>query len=359
MKKITNAIVLTLLAFISNIVSSCNKDENNENIDVAVLKTEILEDIANKVCLASYQDMNAKADELLTAVNTLSATTNDVHLNTCRSLWKDIRETWERSEAWLFGPVQVDNIDPKIDTWPVDFNDLNTVLAGSDVLDETYIDALDEKHDALKGFHPIEYLLWGKDGNKTASAFTNREKEYLTALAQHLKKLANQLQDSWQSGYADALATAGHTDNSNYPTMRIAFETIVDAMESICDEVANGKIKDPFEAQNPELEESPFAQNSIIDFINNIKGVMDIYQGKFNDNGKGLEDLVRTYHLSLDNDIKAKHAAAIAALQAITVSFGQAIITQQTQVQTAMAKINELTGVLANNLKPFVQQYGQ
>lgn len=130
-------------------------------------------------------------------------------------------------------------------------------------------------------------------------------------------------------------------------------------MGGICDEVANGKMKDPFEAQDPQLEESPFAQNSITDFTNNIKGIMDIYQGKFTEDGKGIEDLVRTYNLSLDNDIKTKHGTAVAALQAITVPFGQAILTQQTQVQTAMDKINELAETLADNLKPFVQQYGQ
>jgi predicted lipoprotein len=111
--------------------------------------------------------------------------------------------------------------------------------------------------------------------------------------------------------------------------------------------------------QDPKLEESPFAKNSIIDFTNNIKGIMDMYQGKFNEDGKGLEDLVRINNLSLDNDIKTKHGTAIAALQAITVPFGEAIITQQTQVQTAMNKINELAETLAEDLKPFVQQYGQ
>lgn len=358
MKKVTN-MALALLASAGIMVSSCNKDDNNGNTDTTALKEEILQDAANKVCLASYQDLSSKADQLLIAVMTLNATAADEDLDKCRTLWRSIRETWERSEAWLFGPVDVDKIDPRIDTWPVDFNDLNTVLASSDVLNEAYIDGLDEEHDALKGFHPIEYLLWGKDGDKIASELTDREQEYLLALAQNLKKLAAEVKDSWAGGYATTLATAGNTGNSEYPTKRVAFETIVDAMGGICDEVANGKMKDPFEAEDPQLEESPFAQNSITDFTNNIKGIMDMYQGKFNEDGKGLEDLVRTYNLSLDNDIKTKHGTAIAALQAITVPFGEAILTQKTQVQTAMDKINELADLLDKSLKPFVQQYGQ
>ncbi|MFT4018065.1 MAG: imelysin family protein [Agriterribacter sp.] len=358
MKKTTN-VILVLLASAGVIMSSCKKDEDNGTTDTTALKTLILQNVANKVCLDSYQDLWSKTNDLLYAVNSLITSTTDDNLSKCRTLWKSSRETWERSEAWLFGPVDVDKIDPRIDTWPVDFNDLNTVLASSDVLDEAYIDALDEEHDALKGFHPIEYLLWGVNGNKKAADLTDREKEYLLALAQNLAKLANEVKTSWSGGYAIALETAGNSGNTDFPTKRVAFETIVDAMGGICDEVANGKMKDPFEAQDPQLEESPFAQNSITDFTNNIKGIMDIYQGKFTEDGKGIEDLVRTYNLSLDNDIKTKHGTAVAALQAITVPFGEAILTQQTQVQTAMDKINELAETLADNLKPFVQQYGQ
>ena len=130
-------------------------------------------------------------------------------------------------------------------------------------------------------------------------------------------------------------------------------------MAGICDEVANGKMKDPFDAQDPLQEESPFAKNSIIDFTNNIKGILAMYQGKFTGDGKGIEDLVRNYNLSLDNEIKTKHQAAMASLQAISLPFGEAIISQPTQVSNAMAKINELAVVLTTKLKPFVQQYGQ
>lgn len=356
-KRISIATALSATVFL---ISSCDKnDDNDTGTDVAALKKEILADASAKVCTASYEELASKADQLLTASTTFSTTTTDANLTACRDLWKSTRETWERSEAWLFGPVDVDKIDPRIDTWPVDFNDLNSLLASSQLLNEAYIDGLDEEHDALKGFHPIEYLLWGQNGNKTAAQFTAREKEYLLGLAQNLKKLATEVKTSWTGGYANLLANAGVSGNTEFASTRVAFEAIVDAMGGICDEVANGKIKDPFEAQDPLLEESPFAKNSITDFTNNIKGIMDMYQGKFVTDGKGLEDLVRNYNLSLDNEIKEKHATAVASLQAISVPFGQAIISQQTQVQNAMAKINELAATLETKLKPFVQQYGQ
>jgi hypothetical protein len=67
----------------------------------------------------------------------------------------------------------------------------------------------------------------------------------------------------------------------------------MDAMIDICNEVANGKIAEPYIQQNSSLEESPFASNSIIDFTNNIKSVQNMYLGKYTNDGKGLEDLIK------------------------------------------------------------------
>lgn len=356
LKKITLSTAFVIGGAALIMTTSCTKNNNDDNADLAVLTTEILSNSANGVCLASYQDLADKSGQLLTAVQTLNSNTNDDNLASCRVLWKSIRETWERSEAWLIGPVSVDEIDPRIDTWPVDFNDLNSILSSGATLDDAYIDGLEE---SLKGFHPIEYLLWGQDGNKAAASLTDKEKEYLLGLSQNLKKLSEEVRDSWTGGYTTLLANAGAAGNTEYPTKRAAFEALADGMAGICDEVANGKMKDPYELQDPTQEESPFAKNSITDFTNNIKGIMDMYQGKFITNGKGIEDLVREYNLALDNKIKEAHGTAVAALSAIDVPFGQAIIDQKTKVENAMAKINDLASVLDNELKPFLQQYSQ
>ncbi|RVT98281.1 hypothetical protein EOD41_18090 [Mucilaginibacter limnophilus] len=332
---------------------SCKKDKSdNNNTDTETLKKQILSTAATTVCRASYEDMYAKAQALQTAVNTLNTTPNDDNLADARVKWKAMRTTWEQTEAWLFGPVSENQIDPRIDTWPVDFNALENILHGNDTLTEEYVDNLEE---SLKGFHPIEYLLWGENGNKTAAEFTAREKEFLGSLTQNLVKLTKEVRDTWSTdGYDKQLENAG-SGSTAFPTQRAAFIQLVDGMSGICNEVANGKIKDPFDAANPDLEESPFAQNSLIDFTNNINGIMAMYQGRFTADGQGLEDLVREKNLSLDADIKSKHAAAIAALNDIKVPFGEAITHEQSKVQNAMNKINALFDVLDGDLKDFVQ----
>jgi hypothetical protein len=55
---------------------------------------------------------------------------------------------------------------------------------------------------------------------------------------------------------------------ASIPPKRAVFEEIVNGMIGICDEVANGKMLDPFVAADPSLEESPYSQNSLTDFKN-------------------------------------------------------------------------------------------
>lgn len=333
--------------------SGCSKDDDTP-VDTETLKKDILVNVSTNVITASYTDMHNKATALANAVAALESTTNDANLAAARKAWKDMRVVWEQTEAWLYGPVSSEDIDPRIDTWPVDFNALDDQLAGGNDFTADYIDGLPED---LKGFHPIEYLLWGKEGNKTAASFTAREKAYLQALTDNLVALSKQVDDAWKGGYATLFATAGQSGNSTYPSLQSAYLEMIAGMADICEEVANAKIKDPFDAQDPTQEESPFAKNSIVDFTNNIQGILKMYQGDYSQNGAGLEDLVRTYNLSLDAELKTAHAAAIAALQAISVPFGQAISSQQSQVQTAMDKINALHTVLNGSLKSFVLQY--
>ena len=42
--------------------------------------------------------------------------------------WRLMRKYWEQSEAFLYGPASVHNIDPHIDSWPLDFNAMNALL---------------------------------------------------------------------------------------------------------------------------------------------------------------------------------------------------------------------------------------
>ncbi|MFZ6010996.1 MAG: imelysin family protein [Bacteroidota bacterium] len=338
---------------------SCDDNDGGSPIN-ETLNSEIIAGFSSTLAESLYSDLAGKTSTLydqVLALQTDGAT--QIELDACRTTWKQARQAWEQSEAFLFGPVSTENIDPRIDTWPVNFTDLEAQLSSSEEFTEAYIDNLE---DALKGFHPIEYLIFGEDGTKSANDLSERDLEYLVGLALNLKTLTAELESSWDSSnsssYYFTFQNAGNGSNV-YTTQLLAFEELVNAMAGICDEVANGKIDEVYQAQDPSLEESPFSKNSIIDFTNNIKGVENVYLGKYSTDGKGLEDLVRAYNLQLDGEIKLKISAAITALGNVTDPFGQAISSQPVQVQNAVDAINDLKTILEEELLPFVQQHAE
>lgn len=341
------------------LIFGCKKNKTSDDpanpAADATLKKDILSGISSNVIFASYTDLALKSDNLYTAIVTFSTSGSTADLNSARQAWKDVRSVYEQSEGFLFGPMSVNNIDPRVDTWPINHVRLDSILASGTVFTAAYVDNLEQ---ALKGFHPIEYLLFGNGGSKTASAFTSREKDFLVSLADNLRTLTHLVKSDWDpsvSGNYMLQFNAAGSGSTAYPTIRSAYEEVLHAMIDICDEVANNKISGPYQQHNPALEESPFSANSISDFTSNMKSVQNVYLGKYINDGKGLDDLVKANNLSMDGNIKLKISNAITALNNITDPFGQAISTQPVQVQNAINSINDLKSYLASSVLPYVQ----
>jgi predicted lipoprotein len=283
----------------------------------------------------------------------LATNTTESNIAKAQTDWRNLRNEWEQSESFLFGPVATEGLDPAIDTWPVNKNDLDSLLASSVVFSDSYMQNAQE---SLKGFHPLEYLIFGANGTKTSADFTAREKEYMVALAKELKRICNMMPKSWDVSHGDfssELKTAG-IGSITYKTKKEAMLEIVNAMAGICDEVANGKIEEPFIAQNPNLEESPFSKNSFGDFKNNMQGVQNVYLCSYATKGASISDWVKQYNVSLDSKIRSQVAASISTFSTFSKPFGQAIISEQVQILNTQKILNQLKETLENELVPLI-----
>lgn len=352
--KFTPAFFIPAFSIILITLNSCKKEEIPVQETLAQLEGEVLNDFANKTVAANYSDLSSNANQLNNLVQTFCLNPNDSLLNLCRDAWRSTRKTWELSEAFLFGPVEDYNYDPTIDDWPVNQIDLDSVLAGSTPLQATDIVNFPT---SLKGFHPIEYLIFGAYGNKSSNQFTPRELEYLTSLSGNLASVAFNLNYSWSlnnpDNYRIQLINAGPT-SERFATRKDAFITIVNAMAAICDEVANGKLEEPFVNQDSLLEESHFSHNSLEDFKNNIRGVQNVYLGSYMNDYNGLDLLVSKENRELDLQIKTKLDEAITSFQSINSNYGLAIYTQPIQIMNCQTKINELKDLLEDELTLFI-----
>ena len=129
---------------------------------------------------------------------------------------------------------------------------------------------------------------------------------------------------------------------------------MVGGMIDICGEVGDGKMKEPFDAMNPSIVESPYSGNSTVDFKNNITGAQIVYLGS--NGGKGISALVAEKNKALYQKIKTQFTAAINSFENISEYYEDAIINQRVQVQQTIDAINTLATTIEQELIPFVQQ---
>ena len=352
---------LSLVLVGSLVAVGCGGGGGGEVASTGFDDKKIVEDYTSTVVLPTYQTLDEKAAGLKGAVDTFLDDSTQGNLDAARQAWIDSRTPWERSEAFLFGPVDSNGYDPALDSWPVNKTDLDGILTGGDELNEEYLANLDP---AVKGFHTIEYLLFGEGGTKTPDDFTDREKTYLKLTTAELAGVATDLAKSWTEGvdgnqpYKAVFMTAGGSDNTAYPSLQSAGQQIVDGMAIIVDEVGNGKIADPYTEKDPTLVESQFSYNSLTDFANNIKGVKAAYMTQSIDgaSGNSLSSWVAEQDADLDSRVKSEIDAAIAAIEAIPEPFRDAITDDagREKIQAAIDALSTLQTTLEGDLKKLV-----
>ena len=346
--------LLTLSAlFVTSFFLVACSDDDDGGSGTEFDASTTLDDFANTVVLATYTDLDNKAASLLNAVRSLQSNTTQANLERAQTAWKAARRPWEQSEAFLFGPVDTQGLDPALDSWPVNRVDLDAVLSSGDTLTASSIDGLE---DTLKGFHTIEYLLF-RDGNQRKAAdITPRELEYLVATTENLKAKTAQLRLAWDASgenFAGEVANAG-TSSTIYKSQKSAMQEMVNGMIVIADEVANGKISDPFNERDTTLVESQFSFNSISDFQDNIRGIQNVYMGKFTVDGQGLNDFVASQETALDSRFRAEVQAAIDAIGAIPDPFRDSISMSRSAVQAAIDAVSKVQQTLEQDILPLV-----
>ncbi|OMP32733.1 imelysin family protein [Mangrovimonas sp. DI 80] len=350
---------ILMLVFISTVFVSCsdsNEDSNNDDAINEALYQEVLTNLSVSVITETYNSMNNNAIALKEAVANLTIG-DETALQTVKEAWQATRQPWENSEGFLYGPVDTEGIDPAIDSWPVDVNAINGILNSGNPITQSLL----ESNNEARGFHTIEYFVWGIEGDKAASELTERELEYLVAATENLQSKTAQLYNGWiASGgnFANNFVNAGES-GSIYTSQKGALQEIVEGLSIIADEVGNGKIEEPLNGNNggakPEAEESRFSNNSKLDFSNNMRSILNVYVGDYNGiNGKGISEIVATVDSSLDQEIQGAITAAIYAIDAIPGTFTEAIYDNRDAVGLAQEKVLELQSLLDSQLLPLI-----
>ncbi len=335
------------------LLAACDSSPTDSSEDEGYDYSPINKDYAEEVVVPTYAELRDKGAELHSTVEQFAQdTTNQQLLNKAAETWKEARIPWEASEAFLFGPAAFMSLDPALDSWPVDRQQLEDILESDLELDQ---DAVELLGPMVRGFHTIEYLLFREGQPRDAADYTARERDYLVAVSQILADDTHKLWAAWsEDGFATEFAQAGQA-GSRYYTAQDATMEIADGIILICDEVGNGKIADPSEENDVSLVESQFSFNSLTDFRNNMESVRNAYTGAYFSEGddQGLDTFVTEQDADLDSEIKAKIQEAIDAINAIPEPFRENL--QAPEVAIAIQKINAVADIFSSEVKPLIE----
>lgn len=346
-KYLLNALYALFAVVLTVSITSCEEDNGGEVIE-EVNTDEVYENILDRyvssTIIPTYRSLAEAALEMRTANEALKQNPSDATMKAASDAWMKARIAWELSEAFLFGPVgdQALDIDGHIDSWPLELNDIQNVLAnGALGLTGRQAWLMDPE---VIGFHVTEYLLYRDGKARPAADLTEAELNYLTAATDALvwdcvlayvawmgeSNVPSAMQQVFNENpdvvahlndnpaymdFAEKLTTA-----TGYSSWSAALSEIAVGAAEIAGEVGATKIEAPYVNRRVEDVESWYSWHSLDDYSNNILSIKNAYLGGMGDDSRtptSLSAYLATTNASLDTQIKNKIEECLTTIAAI------------------------------------------
>lgn len=337
MMKLKNYFALLAMAVLMPAFVACDDDDDsfvdNGGAETAVLQAAI-DQFVDETVIPTYAALADRCIALQVAVEAVS--TEGASADEACRLWKEARQYWEWSEAFLFGAASKYGIDPHIDTWPLDAVALNNLL-NSEAMMADIENVVANLNSGLVGFHGLEYIIFREGVVRTG--IPHDEARYAAAVAADLAVSACHLEAAWagldniseqkqailadaevepEDNFGEYMKNCGKA-GSIYINVQAGVIEMIQGCRTIIDEVAHTKIGKPFSGEDESYIESPHAYNSIQDFYDNIVGVRHSYYG-----GMGAtqpqEGSLAAY---FEEQAPAKHLAVVEALNTALTAISQ------------------------------------
>ncbi|HMR52848.1 MAG TPA: imelysin family protein [Amaricoccus sp.] len=332
-----------------------------------VSRTAILQTYAD-IAAAEYSDSLDAARDLKAAVDALIADPSEATLAGAREAWLAARVPYQQTEVFRFGNAIVDDWEGKVNAWPLDeglidyvdasyggptdANELaalniianpSITIAGvavdaSEITPELIAETLNEadgiETNVARGYHAIEFLLWGQDlngtgpgaGDRPYSDFVqgegctggncDRRAAYLEAAAALLVSDLEFMAAEWAEGGAARGAVTADEGTG--------LVAILTGMGSLSyGEQAGERMRLGLMLNDPEEEHDCFSDNTHNSHYYDGLGVQNVYLGRYARpdgsvvEGPSLSALVAATDPGLDAEMRAKLDTTMAALGAI------------------------------------------
>jgi putative iron-regulated protein len=322
-------------------------------VELPMLKRAVISNYA-AIMAATYGDSLDAAQKLKGAVNDFLAKPSEAGLVNARKAWLAARVPYSQSEAARFCDGPIDQVEGKINSWPIDEQYIDYVADSPDagvinatssysIISRELILSLNEKEgkkNISTGFHAIEFLLWGQDrsatgpGDRSWRDYTNaarngeRRRQYLRIVTELLVEHLKSVSAEWADGKTD-----------NYRNRFLAMEpdtalaNILKGMGALSGpEVAGERLTTPYETKEQEEEQDCFSDNTCNDLVDDARGIANIYFGRYETDlgrkicGPGVHDLLRRVNPEFATKLSTQVEAAVERAKEIPAPFDQAML---------------------------------
>ena len=359
MKKIQNYVMAFLLGAMTIGFTACSSDNGgNEEFDLPDVgqattsisssdkeMQKVAKNYVQAVVYPTYQALASNARTLYSAAQTLyksaeAGTMTQDQINAACEAFKNTRQEWERSEAFLFGSATDNELDPHIDSWPLDRDELEKALTNEKLIagfksenPAKFVSEHNTEFQSVLGFHGMEFVLFRNGAQRTVEALKANDTDegvtsvkgidelaFLQAVAADVRNITALLEFTWMGSAAsnetkailsgegsyvfsklryNGLASNGTmcfgqfllspSSNTGYQSWQGTMNQIfVGGCSNICAEVADQKLGQAYRVatgqgsttdDSKDYIESPYSHRSFIDYQDNIYSIKNSLYG--------------------------------------------------------------------------------
>lgn len=359
MKKIQNFVMAFLLGAMTIGFTACSSDNGGNGEfdlpDVGQATTSIsssdkemqkvAKNYVQEVVYPTYQALASNARTLYSAAQTLyksaeAGTMTQNEINAACEAFKNTRQEWERSEAFLFGSATDNELDPHIDSWPLDRDELERALTNDNLIagfksenPAKFVSEHNTEFQSVLGFHGMEFVLFRNGAHRTVEALKANDTDegvtsvkgidelaFLQAVAADVRNITALLEFTWMGSAASNETKAILSGEGSYVFSKLRYnglasngtmcfgqnllspssttgytswqgtmnQILVGGCSNICAEVADQKLGQAYRVatgqgstteDSKDYIESPYSHRSFIDYQDNIYSIKNSLYG--------------------------------------------------------------------------------
>jgi putative iron-regulated protein len=349
---------LLLSAFLTACGDDEEKDEGSELVPHALMHEAA--ETYQKIALASYQDSLTTARELDQALRDFVDEPSAQSLTLAREAWLAAREPYLQTEVFRFYQGPIDNeetgVEGLLNAWPLDESyidyvkddqgDEGEIMSGivNDPELEISSEALaglneqgGEEHIAT-GYHAIEFLLWGQDlsedgpGDRPFTDYVSgedgthenqdRRGQYLLTASELLLENLETVVSAWEENEDNYRAEFEEAEPAEQLRRILTGMIILSGFET-----GGERLQTALDNGEQEDEHSCFSDNTHRDMVQDIRGVLNVYNGRYVAidgsvvEGESLQEVVRYRDPTLAEEVEAHMLRSLALAEELQVPF--------------------------------------